>query len=101
MLELSGREHEYGLQWDLNAAKRKGIAELFPDEVDIYVRARYILSDIESLSSVYEYTKGRDRPGETPVASPWAYAKFKVYPRVLILRCRRRIGARESCPAMG
>jgi hypothetical protein len=82
MLQLRGDESLYGLKWDLETVTDYSIEELFPLEIKVFVRGRYIITDgqtvehASSMKSVSRYYR----------ASPWAYGSFVVRPREQFIR---------------
>jgi len=76
MPRLFGRTDDYGLQWKLNTAPVFTAKELFPEEMTIYVRARYVFAGETPVRHFNDFTP----PAGPVTASPWGTMSFTVKP---------------------
>ncbi|MDL2279092.1 transglutaminase-like domain-containing protein [Desulfovibrio sp. OttesenSCG-928-G11] len=77
MLRLLGREHEYGSSWELSKPTTKAATAYMPEEVTIYVRARYLLHAKKPVTHTTDSTIFPPSQGKAAF-SPWTVQSFTV-----------------------
>lgn len=82
MLQLGGDESIWGTQWPLIKPREFEPRDLFPEEITIHARARYLLTNGQRVQHRSEIPVQASAEGI--VASPWARTAFAIRPRELL-----------------
>ena len=86
LFSVLGREHEYGLSWSLlDAAGPCEIDDLLPERLRVHVRARYVITDGQTVQTFY-YNVPMRKPPKVVRVSAWSSTFFEVEPRALLAR---------------
>jgi hypothetical protein len=97
MFELQGMESSYGSDWQLDTAPAYRPEELFPEEITIHVRGRYMFAGGARI--VHPSEPAPQGKAEELRLSPWSEVRITVRPRDRhAAQSKRRDGAAVPAP---
>jgi len=83
VLHLLGHWNEYGMDWEIEGKRDYLPEDVFESTKQIYVRARYILTDGREVRHYNDITNLDDK-SEIYLVSPWATTTFIIQPLMIL-----------------